>query len=79
MAEEDLNNFLAVAEELEVKGLTCGKNFSEGNTNHHAQSSSTLKFQSTSNHQHQDQVLNSAQGSLLFLKTLVGQPCWQAL
>ena len=66
MAEADLNSFLAVAEELEVKGLTCGKNFSEGNTNRQSQSSSN---QSTSNHQHKDQVLQSAQRSLLFLKT----------
>ena len=32
MAEADLNSFLAVAEELEVKGLTCGKNISRGSS-----------------------------------------------
>ena len=31
LAEENLNSFLALAEELEVKGLTCGKNSSGGN------------------------------------------------
>jgi len=33
MAEADLNSFLAVAEELEVKGLACGRNFFEDNSN----------------------------------------------
>jgi len=59
--EADLKNFLAVAEELEVKGLACGKNFSEGNsnhlqqsnTNHQSHSRSNHKFQSTFNHWHQ--------------------------
>ena len=75
MAEADLNSFLAVAEELEVKGLTCGKNSSEGNSNnpqqsnvnHRFESSSNHKFQFISNHQH----LQSAQRSLLFLKILI--------
>jgi len=31
LAEENLNSFLALAEELEVKGLTCGKNSHVGN------------------------------------------------
>ena len=31
LAEENLNSFLALAEELEVKGLTCSKNTSVGN------------------------------------------------
>ena len=31
VAEENLNSFLALAEELEVKGLTCGKNSPVGN------------------------------------------------
>jgi len=31
LAEENLNSFLALADELEVKGLTCGKNSSGGN------------------------------------------------
>ena len=70
VAEADLKNFLAVDEELEVKGLACEKNFSEGNSNHllqpntNPQSSSTHKLQSTSNHQ----PLPSAQRSLLLLK-----------
>ena len=37
VAEAELKNFLAVAEELEVKGLTCGKNFSEGSSNQQLQ------------------------------------------
>ena len=41
MYEADLNNFLALAEELGVKGLTCGKNISEGNYNPLQQSSSS--------------------------------------
>jgi len=32
LAEENLNSFLAIAEELEVKGLICGKNSSVGNS-----------------------------------------------
>jgi len=32
LAEENLNSFLAIAEELEVKGLICGKNPSVGNS-----------------------------------------------
>ena len=31
LAEENLNSFLALAEELEVEGLTCSKNTSGGN------------------------------------------------
>ena len=33
LAQEDLNSFLAVAEELEVKGLTPGEKFSKANSN----------------------------------------------
>ena len=40
MYEADLNNFLALAEELKVKGLISGKNISEGNSNHLLQSNS---------------------------------------
>ena len=50
VAEEDLNSFLAVAEELEVKGLTCGKNSSEGNSNHLPHPHSN-ELQSNSNHE----------------------------
>jgi len=60
VAEADLNSFLAVAEELEVKGLTCGKNLSQNNSNHlpqahsnELQSISNFEFQSKSNNQHQ--------------------------
>ena len=45
VAEADLNNFLAVAEELEVKGLTCGKKYTEGNSNHLPRSNSKLQPQ----------------------------------
>ena len=77
VAEADLNGFLAVAEELEVKGLTCGKNSSEDNSNHLLQSNANHQFQSSSNHKFQStsnhQYLPSAQRSLLFLKTFI---CW---
>jgi len=54
MAQADLKNFLAVAEELEVKGLTCGKNLSEGSSNHLPQPPSNHHLhQSNSNHQPQ--------------------------
>ena len=59
MAEADLNSFLAVAEELEVKGLTCGKNISRGSSCHRLQpnsieGSSYHLIQSNScNHLHQ--------------------------
>ena len=56
VAEVDLNSFLAFAEELEVKGLTCGKNNhqpqsnikyeSEPNSNHEFQSNSSFRHQS---------------------------------
>ena len=75
MAEADLNSFLAVAEELEVKGLTCGKNSSEGNSNNPQQSNANHRFESSSNHKFQfisnHQYLQSAQRSLLFLKILI--------
>ena len=45
VAEADVNNFLAVAEELEVKGLTCGKKYTEGNSNHLPRSNSKLQPQ----------------------------------
>ena len=45
VAEADLNTFLAVAEELEVKGLTCGKKYTEGNSNHLPRSNSKLQPQ----------------------------------
>ena len=75
MAEADLNSFLAVAEELEVTGLTCGKNSSEGNSNNPQQSNVNHRFESSSNHKFQfisnHQYLQSAQRSLLFLKILI--------
>ena len=52
VAEADLNNFLALAEELEVKGLTHGKNPSEDSSNHLPQLYSN-ELQSNSNQQHQ--------------------------
>ena len=33
LAQEDLDSFLVVAEELEVKGLTPGEKFSKANSN----------------------------------------------
>jgi len=61
VAQADLKNFLAVAEELEVIGLTCGKNLSEAKSNHQLQlssnheprSNSKYRSQSNSNLQHQ--------------------------
>ena len=60
VAQADLKNFLAVAEELEVIGLTCGKNLSEAKSNHQLQlssnheprSNSKYRSQSNSNLQH---------------------------
>ena len=52
VAQADLKNFLATAEELEVKGLTCGKNISDYSSNHLPQPYSK-KLHSNSNQQHQ--------------------------
>ena len=54
MAEEDLNGFLAVAEELEVKGLrpeSNSNNQPESNCNRQLQPHSKHEFQPNSNHQ----------------------------
>ena len=55
VAEADLTNFLAFAEELEVKGLTCGNNFSEGDSNHLLQSKSKSGHQPWFNSSQQSQ------------------------
>ena len=45
LAQEDLNSFLAVAEELEVKGLTPGENFSNYDADSQTQGNSCGKSQ----------------------------------
>ena len=67
VAEADLKNFLALAEELEVKGLTPGKNISNDSSTNPPQSYSN-KLQPNSNQQHQPTEAplpqNSAQACL---------------
>ena len=57
MAEADLNSFLAVAEELEVKGLACGRNLFEDNANQQPKSHQTKQGWSNSENNNADEAL----------------------
>ena len=72
VAEADLNNFLAFAEELEVKGLTCGKNLSESSSNHMPQPHS-IEPQFRSNQQHQ-RLLQSTDHNYATPMSVITQP-----
>ena len=72
VAEADLNNFLAFAEELEVKGLTCGKNLSESSSNYMPQPHS-IEPQSGSNQQHQ-RLLQSTDHNYATPMSVITQP-----
>ena len=50
VAKTDLNNFLTLGEELEVKGLRSNRNYSESSSCHQFQSDSHQKPQSNSQH-----------------------------
>ena len=56
VAEADLNNFLTLGEELEVKGLRSNRNHSESSSCHQFQSDSHQKPQSNSQHGTADAV-----------------------
>ena len=64
LAQEDLDSFLALAEELEVKGLTPGENLSNCDANSQTQVKSSGKSQESDNHC--DHHNHAAPTSMLF-------------
>ena len=73
VTEADLNNFLAFAEELEVKGLTCGKKLSEGNSKYTLHSNSSNQLQPHSVHEFQSNFNYQPQSTAPLLNQLPAQ------